>query len=129
MPPSRWRLVPALVLSFFCEAVLSKAADYPVFGESLVREHQVQDVLEHEPVQTARCQHIVRATIRAILQVNQLTLYLKPTGPIEATSCDYETIESVTEILYDHLHELVETPFFRYYRVRLLSSLLRRCSV
>jgi len=101
MPTSKWRLVPALVLTLFCEAVLSEAAaEYPVFGDSLVRDHQVQDVLEHEPVQTARCQHI-------------------PTGPIEATSCDYETIESVTETLYDHLHELVETPFFRYYRVDL----------
>ncbi len=114
---SKWRLVPALVLTLFCEAVLSEAAaEYPVFGDSLVRDHQVQDVLEHEPVQTARCQHIVRPrTFEPLYEM--LKLCLKPTGPIEATSCDYETIESVTEILYDHLHELVETPFFRYYRV------------
>lgn len=42
---------------------------------------------------------------------------VKPTGPIETTQCDYETVESVNEELYDHLHGLVATPFFRYFRV------------
>lgn len=38
------------------------------------------------------------------------------TGPIETTLCDYETIESVNEELYRNLHDLVQTPFFRYFQ-------------
>ena len=41
----------------------------------------------------------------------------QPTGPIEMTQCDFETVESVTDELYSNLHELVAAPFFRYYRV------------
>ena len=41
----------------------------------------------------------------------------QPTGPIETTLCDYETVESVTEQLYSDLHELVSKPFFKYFRV------------
>jgi ERO1-like protein beta len=33
--------------------------------------------------------------------------------------CDYETIESVNEELYHNLHELVNTPFFKYFQVRM----------
>jgi hypothetical protein len=47
-----------------------------------------------------------------------LTIVRQPTGPIEATLCDYETIESVNDVLYDQLHELVQMPFFKYFRVR-----------
>ena len=36
--------------------------------------------------------------------------------------CDYETMESVTDVLYNQLHALVTTPFFKYFRVS--SSLL-----
>ncbi|KAF9265902.1 endoplasmic oxidoreductin [Marasmius fiardii PR-910] len=39
---------------------------------------------------------------------------LKPTGPIEATLCDYETVDSVKDELYENLQGLVKTPFFRY---------------
>jgi ERO1-like protein beta len=31
--------------------------------------------------------------------------------------CDYETVESVNEELYNQLHALVQTPFFKYFRV------------
>ena len=34
------------------------------------------------------------------------------------TQCDYESIESVENDLYKNLHELVTTPFFRHFRVR-----------
>ncbi|KAI0358422.1 endoplasmic oxidoreductin [Trametes cingulata] len=64
------------------------------------RSGHVKSVLEREPVKEAACKHI-------------------PTGPIETTQCDYETIESVTDELYDELHSLVETPFFKYFRVDL----------
>ena len=33
------------------------------------------------------------------------------------TKCDYESVESVTDDLYNNLHELVTTPFFRFFRV------------
>ncbi|KAL1705002.1 hypothetical protein EV121DRAFT_204574 [Schizophyllum commune] len=47
----------------------------------------------------------------------------QPTGPIETTLCDYETVESVTEQLYSDLHELVSKPFFKYFR----ADLYREC--
>ncbi|THH21342.1 hypothetical protein EW146_g206 [Bondarzewia mesenterica] len=37
--------------------------------------------------------------------------------------CDFETIESVNDVLFDRLHELVQTPFFKYFRV----DLYREC--
>jgi len=45
------------------------------------------------------------------------------TGPIETTECDYEALDGVNNDLYEHLSELVETPFFRYFRV----DLYREC--
>ena len=47
--------------------------------------------------------------------LSKLTSYLQN---ICATVGDYETIESVNEELFQRLHELVETPFFRYFKVR-----------
>ncbi|KAL0572884.1 endoplasmic oxidoreductin-1 [Marasmius crinis-equi] len=44
---------------------------------------------------------------------------LQPTGPIEATLCDYETLDSVKNDLYDNLKELVKVPFFRYLQMDL----------
>ncbi|KAG6378143.1 hypothetical protein JVT61DRAFT_13831 [Boletus reticuloceps] len=74
-------------------------------GDALVRKDQVQDVLEHKPVRgEPLCQH-------------------QTTGPIDTTTCDYETIESVNEELYANLHDLVQTPFFRYFQV----DLYREC--
>ena len=52
-----------------------------------------------------------------------LIVIRQPTGPIETTLCDYETIESVNNVLYDQLHGLVQTPFFKYFRVRNLTHL------
>ncbi|KAH7888535.1 hypothetical protein F5I97DRAFT_710907 [Phlebopus sp. FC_14] len=73
--------------------------------ETLVRKDQVKNVLEHEPVRgEPLCHHTT-------------------TGPIETTMCDYETIESVNEELYENLHDLVQTPFFRYFQV----DLYREC--
>ena len=43
----------------------------------------------------------------------------QPKGPIETTSCDFETVESVTDDLYTQLNDLVHTPFFKYFRVDL----------
>ncbi|EEB87418.1 hypothetical protein MPER_15229, partial [Moniliophthora perniciosa FA553] len=48
---------------------------------------------------------------------------LKPTGPIDTTLCDYETVESVNQQLFQNLHELVQTPFFKYFQV----DLYREC--
>ncbi|CAK5265701.1 unnamed protein product [Mycena citricolor] len=46
-----------------------------------------------------------------------------PTGPIDTTYCDFETVESVNEQLFDNLHELVATPFFKYFQ----ADLYREC--
>lgn len=32
--------------------------------------------------------------------------------------CDYETVESVNEELFNNLSELVRLPFFKYFQVR-----------
>src|ERR1700722_5489797 len=46
-----------------------------------------------------------------------------PTGPIETTLCDYESIETVNDLLYAHLKDLVRTPSFRFFQV----GLYREC--
>ncbi|KAF8824818.1 hypothetical protein HHX47_DHR7000111 [Lentinula edodes] len=38
----------------------------------------------------------------------------KPTGPIDATSCDYETVEDSNNQLQDSLQNLLQLPFFKY---------------
>ncbi|RXK36590.1 endoplasmic oxidoreductin 1 [Tremella mesenterica] len=49
--------------------------------------------------------------------------YCSPSGPIESTHCLYETIESLNPRLFPVIHSLVETPFFRHYKV----DLYREC--
>jgi len=73
-------------------------------SDHLIRKDQVQNVLEHQPATKPACEHI-------------------PTGPIETTMCDYETIESVNKDLYHNLQQLVNTPFFKYFQV----DLYREC--
>ncbi|KAI4323147.1 hypothetical protein L6164_022777 [Bauhinia variegata] len=44
----------------------------------------------------------------------------KYTGIVEDCCCDYETVNSINgEVLYPLLQELVTTPFFRYFKVKL----------
>ncbi|KAE9411253.1 endoplasmic oxidoreductin [Gymnopus androsaceus JB14] len=74
-------------------------------SETLVRKDQVQSVLEHQPVDVSECENP------------------KPTGPIDTTLCDYETVESVNGDLFSNLHELVQMPFFKYFQV----DLYREC--
>jgi len=73
-------------------------------SDTLIRKDQLQTVLEHQPAKHSGCDNI-------------------PTGPIETTMCDYETIESVNDDLYHNLRELVQTPFFKYFQV----DLYREC--
>ncbi|KAI0930261.1 hypothetical protein AcV5_007022 [Taiwanofungus camphoratus] len=96
----------ALLLGFLLDP-LTNAQTYVRASQSqsflsntLVRTEQVQNVLEHQPVKKPACRQ-------------------RLTGPIETTLCDYETIESVNDELFDHLHELVQTPFFKYFRIDL----------
>ncbi|OBZ68243.1 Endoplasmic reticulum oxidoreductin-1 [Grifola frondosa] len=95
----------ALFLPILLESLVTRASQPQSFlTDSLLRTNQVQNVLEHQPVKEPSCKQF-------------------PTGPIETTLCDYETVESVTEDLYTELHSLVETPFFKYFRV----DLYREC--
>ncbi|KAI0297095.1 endoplasmic oxidoreductin [Russula brevipes] len=94
-----------LFFLFLLDLITFARASGPSFlSDTLVRKDQVQHVLEHEPAQSASCEKT-------------------PTGPIETTLCDYETIESVNNVLYNQLHDLVQTPFFKYFRV----DLYREC--
>ncbi|KAJ3887831.1 endoplasmic reticulum Oxidoreductin 1-domain-containing protein [Lentinula edodes] len=43
----------------------------------------------------------------------------KPTGPIDATSCDYETVEDSNNQLQDSLQNLLQLPFFKYLQIDL----------
>lgn len=52
-----------------------------------------------------------------------LTRTLQPTGPIETTMCDYETVASVNEELFGNLAELVRLPFFKYFQVRKITTI------
>lgn len=45
------------------------------------------------------------------------SLLRQPTGLIQDACCDFETVESVNNDVFNGVHELVETPFFRYYKV------------
>ncbi|CED82463.1 Endoplasmic reticulum membrane-associated oxidoreductin involved in disulfide bond formation [Phaffia rhodozyma] len=45
--------------------------------------------------------------------------YCSPSGRIENTLCEYETLEAVNSELYPWLHRLVQTPFFKYYKIDL----------
>ena len=96
----------------------SCALDVPFLSDTLVRKDQLKHVLEHEPAQSASCQEVVRASPFSLLRRNCSYQLRQHTGPIETTLCDYETIESVNYVLYNQLHELVQTPFFKYFRVR-----------
>ncbi|PCH43784.1 endoplasmic oxidoreductin [Wolfiporia cocos MD-104 SS10] len=96
----------ALCLSLLVNSLANvRASQNPSFlSDTLVRTDQVQNVLKHKPAKEPACQQ-----------------YL--TGPIETTLCDYESIESVNDELFEELHALVETPFFKYFRV----DLYREC--
>lgn len=41
----------------------------------------------------------------------------QPSGPIENTLCAYETIEELNKRLYPELHGIVESNFFRHWKV------------
>ncbi|KAJ7772583.1 hypothetical protein DFH07DRAFT_802407 [Mycena maculata] len=74
-------------------------------SDSLLRKNPIHNVLDHQPARNVDCKNSI------------------PTGPIDATLCDYETVESVNDRLYANLHELVQMPFFKYFQV----DLYREC--
>lgn len=84
-------------------------------------DHDVQDVLEHQPAQQAVC-HKVRLLF-CVHATSESWHTLQPTGPIETTLCDYESVESVNHALHTSLAELVKAPFFKYFR----TDLYREC--
>ncbi|TCD64625.1 hypothetical protein EIP91_003859 [Steccherinum ochraceum] len=96
------RQIYAIVVAFLLQSAAPTAAssDKSFLDDSLVRRDQVQNVLEHQPAKEPACHRV-------------------PTGPIETTLCDYETVEAHNDDLYTHLKDLVKTPFFKYFRVDL----------
>jgi ERO1-like protein beta len=98
------RQLCGLILALLFQIESTTFASNSFLSETLVRKDQVQNVLEHTPAKDPAC-------------------ILSLTGPIETTMCDYETIESINDSLYDNLQVLVKTPFFRYFQV----DLYREC--
>ncbi|RDX55119.1 endoplasmic oxidoreductin [Lentinus brumalis] len=96
----------ALLFALLADPLTTYAseAQSSLLGTAPGRTGQVKSVLEYEPAKEPACKQF-------------------PTGPIETTQCDFETIESVTDELYNDLHTLVETPFFKYFRL----DLYREC--
>ncbi|KAH8107879.1 endoplasmic oxidoreductin [Cristinia sonorae] len=89
----------AILAAFLLQSPLV-TADSSFLANTVLRKDQVQNVLEHQPVKQPVCKQI-------------------PTGPIETTLCDFETVEAHNDDLYTHLKDLVKTPFFKYFRVDL----------
>ena len=93
------------------------SASSSFLSDALVREGQVQEVLEH---QTTTKVPVCDAPVRLLSFISLLEFIIsppQPTGPIETTSCDYETVESVNANLFTNLKELVRLPFFKYFQV------------
>ena len=63
------------------------------------------------------------ALIDSITPLPSEFMILQPTGPIETTLCDFESVESVNKVLHTSLAELVKAPFFKYFR----TDLYREC--
>ncbi|KIY74420.1 endoplasmic oxidoreductin [Cylindrobasidium torrendii FP15055 ss-10] len=93
----RFALIAPTFLSFASASLL--------FDENAPLNSKVKNVLQYEPVKEPLCDNQV------------------PTGPIDTTTCDFETVDSVNEELYSTLHDLVATPFFKYFR----ADLYREC--
>jgi hypothetical protein len=98
--PHNLSMLPGVLLAVAAQFSGSWANPNNFLSDKLVVENRVQNVLEHRTAKYTECRQ-------------------KTTGPIETTLCDYETVESVNQELYSHLHELVKTPFFRYFQVDL----------
>ncbi|KAH9931060.1 endoplasmic oxidoreductin [Epithele typhae] len=98
------RSVYALLFASLLDPLVASAdasgSQETFLGEGAGRSPQVKSVLEHEPASDPSCKQF-------------------PTGPIEMTQCDFETMESVADTLYEEVHALVETPFFKYFRADL----------
>ncbi|KIK62650.1 hypothetical protein GYMLUDRAFT_242792 [Collybiopsis luxurians FD-317 M1] len=64
------------------------------------------------------------ATVQAIFKAEAqepiaITCLDKPAGPIDATLCNYETVESANNELHDHLSYLLRLPFFKFLQIDL----------
>lgn len=62
-------MLATLVLPLLSGFVLAQSTDNSFLGDSIVRENQVQNVLEHEPAKGAECQHVVRLILQPSLSV------------------------------------------------------------
>lgn len=100
-----------LVLSSFLSTLQAKES---FLSENLIRKDQVQAVLEHRPNTARICNSNV---CNQFWTLNGFGPTVQPTGPIETTLCDYESIESVNADLFRHLDSLVKLPFFKYFQV------------
>ncbi|KAI7891296.1 endoplasmic reticulum Oxidoreductin 1-domain-containing protein [Mucor mucedo] len=57
--------------------------------------------------------------VQNILTSDNAKDYCNPSGQIRDTCCDYQSIETIQNDVFDKVQELVQTKFFRYYRADL----------
>ncbi|KAI8071875.1 endoplasmic reticulum Oxidoreductin 1-domain-containing protein [Thamnidium elegans] len=57
--------------------------------------------------------------VKSILTNNEPKDYCKPSGQIKDACCDYQSIETIQNDVYDKIQNLVKSKFFRYYRADL----------
>nr|GAT43005.1 endoplasmic oxidoreductin-1 [Mycena chlorophos] len=93
----------AFALFFLAPAI--RANSFLVNDGNLLPRNPIYNVLDHEPARNVDCSNS------------------NPTGPIDTTLCDFETVESVNDDLFANLHELVAMPFFKFFQV----DLYREC--
>ncbi|KZT43616.1 endoplasmic oxidoreductin [Sistotremastrum suecicum HHB10207 ss-3] len=100
----RLHFLPPFLLAIIVAALNRQLASKPpsFLHDALVTKDPVQNVLEHQTV-----------------DAHQNITCHQPTGPIETTMCDYESLEKVNGDLASTLDDLVKTPFFKYFRVQL----------
>ncbi|KAK0555561.1 endoplasmic oxidoreductin-1 [Tilletia horrida] len=104
---SRWTsgLRIALLLSFLTFAACLVSASSPV----------LQSSLDPDPS--------LFLGIDSVLQKGANGQICRPTGLIDDARCDFETVEALNDEFFNSLHSLVQTPYFRYYKL----DLFREC--
>lgn len=121
------RQLYASLASLLLLAVIQSGEAKSFLDNSSLKTNPVQKVLEHKPATVASCEQVVSVLARILLGPSFLheSWADQLTGPIEATRCDYETVERYNDDLFHELHKLVETPFFKYFRVRYCLTSIR----
>ncbi|KAI8987632.1 endoplasmic reticulum Oxidoreductin 1-domain-containing protein [Mycotypha africana] len=94
--------------SSFIALALASIAVCPSFQEAVVKGPQ-RPLQDPQPVNF----------VENILTSTNGNDYCNPQGQIRDTCCDYQSIETIQNDVFDKIQELVHSKFFRYYRANL----------